>query len=157
LPVAQHERVQAALAKHCRPDVALLDGVGASETGHIFISNSPGDVVLGSVGRAVPGYVVELRSPDDPDRGVVPLGEPGVLWVTGSAALEYVGQRALTREAFDGPTFKSKDLMRMDASGRFYFLGRNDDMVKMAALNVSPAEIETLVGRGLDYVNRSCL
>src|SRR6185437_3499366 len=40
--------------------VELLDGLGTAEMWHIFLSNVPGDVVPGTLGRPVPGFDVKL-------------------------------------------------------------------------------------------------
>ncbi|HLF23364.1 MAG TPA: AMP-binding protein, partial [Burkholderiales bacterium] len=62
--------------------VEILDGIGSAETFHIYISNAPGDVVAGSLGKVVPGYEVKVANPD----GVpVASGEIGTLWIRGDS------------------------------------------------------------------------
>ncbi|MBW3535002.1 MAG: AMP-binding protein, partial [Gemmatimonadetes bacterium] len=56
--------------------VELLDGLGTAEMWHVFLSNRPGDVGRGTLGRVVPGFEVRLC---DEDGREVPDGEPGVL------------------------------------------------------------------------------
>ncbi|HEY1403464.1 MAG TPA: AMP-binding protein, partial [Pyrinomonadaceae bacterium] len=67
--------------------VEILDGIGSAEMFHIFITNRPGDVRLGSLGRVVEGYRARICD----DEGVeLPRGEVGTLWVSGdSMAFEY--------------------------------------------------------------------
>ena len=43
----------------------ILDGIGSAELFHIYISNYPGDVKAGSLGRLVPGYDAHIVGPDD--------------------------------------------------------------------------------------------
>lgn len=76
LPVELHERWMSTFG------VELLDGLGTAEMWHVFLSNRPGDVRPGTLGRAVPGFDVRVRDEDGND---VPDGEPGFLWVKGDS------------------------------------------------------------------------
>ncbi len=125
--------------------VDILDGIGSTEMLHIFLSNAPGRVRDGSSGWPVPGYRVELRGDDG---GPVPDGEPGDLYIAGpSAALMYWGNRAKSRETFQGGWVKSGDkYLRNADDGSYTYGGRGDDMLKVSGIWVSPFEIEaTLV------------
>ena len=95
--------------------VDIVDGIGSTEMLHIFISNRPDRVRYGTTGWPVPGYDIELaartaaRSPD---------GEPGDLYIHGpSAAMMYWGNRAKTRETFQGGWTKSGDKYIRNADG----------------------------------------
>ncbi|HMO44580.1 MAG TPA: benzoate-CoA ligase family protein, partial [Rubrivivax sp.] len=80
--------------------VDIIDGIGSTEMLHVYISNQPGKVRYGSTGWPVPGYDIELRGDDG---SAVPDGEPGDLYIRGpSAAMMYWGNRAKTRETFQG-------------------------------------------------------
>ena len=111
---------------------------------HIFISNRPGDVRYGTTGWPVPGYDIELRSDDG---GAVPDGEPGDLYIHGpSAAMMYWGNRAKTRETFQGGWTRSGDKYVRNPDGTYTYSGRSDDMLKVSGIWVSPFEVEaTLV------------
>jgi benzoate-CoA ligase len=124
--------------------VDIVDGIGSTEMLHIFISNRPDKVRYGSTGWPVPGYDIELRGEDG--RGT-PDGEPGDLYIHGpSAALMYWGNRAKTRETFEGRWTKSGDKYIRNADGSFTYAGRSDDMLKVGGIWVSPFEVEaTLV------------
>ena len=124
--------------------VDIVDGIGSTEMLHIFISNRPDKVRYGSTGWPVPGYDIELRG----DGGrAIPDGEPGDLYIHGpSAALMYWGNRAKTRETFEGRWTKSGDKYIRNADGTFTYAGRSDDMLKVGGVWVSPFEVEaTLV------------
>jgi benzoate-CoA ligase len=124
--------------------VDIVDGIGSTEMLHIFISNLPGKVVYGTTGWPVPGYEIELRG----DNGApVPDGEPGDLYIHGpSAAMMYWGNRAKTRETFQGGWTKSGDKYVRNADGTYTYSGRSDDMLKVSGIYVSPFEVEaTLV------------
>jgi len=123
-----------------RTGVEILDGIGSAEMFHIYISNAPGDVTPGSLGRLVPGYDADIVGPDG-DR--VPVGEPGRLRVRGgSTALCYWAHKAESNETFQGDWCITADIFRRDADGRFWYVGRGDDLLKVSGIWVSPLEIE---------------
>ena len=124
--------------------VDIVDGIGSTEMLHIFLSNRPGDVRYGTTGWPVPGYEIALRGEDG---GPVPDGEPGDLYIHGpSAAMMYWGNRAKTRETFQGGWTKSGDKYVRNDDGSYTYSGRSDDMLKVSGIYVSPFEVEaTLV------------
>jgi len=124
--------------------VDIIDGIGSTEMLHIFLSNRPGQVRYGTTGWPVPGYEVELRGEDGQP---VPDGEPGDLYIHGpSSAMMYWGNRAKTRETFQGGWTKSGDTYLHNADGTYTYCGRSDDMLKVSGIYVSPFEVEaTLV------------
>ncbi len=123
-----------------RTGVEILDGIGSAEMFHIYISNAPGDVTPGSLGRLVPGYDAEIVSPDG-ER--VPEGEPGRLRVRGgSTALCYWAHKEESNETFQGAWCTTADIFRRDVDGRFWYVGRGDDLLKVSGIWVSPLEIE---------------
>jgi len=124
--------------------VDIVDGIGSTEMLHIFISNRPDKVRYGSTGWPAPGYEIELRGEDG---GPVADGEPGDLYICGpSAALMYWGNRAKTRETFQGRWVRSGDKYVRNADGSYTYAGRSDDMLKVGGVWVSPFEVEaTLV------------
>jgi benzoate-CoA ligase len=120
--------------------VDIVDGIGSTEMLHIFLSNLPGKVQYGTTGWPVPGYEIELRGDNG---GPVPDGEPGDLYIHGpSAAMMYWGNRAKTRETFQGGWTKSGDKYVRNANGTYTYSGRSDDMLKVSGIYVSPFEIE---------------
>jgi benzoate-CoA ligase len=124
--------------------VDIVDGIGSTEMLHIYLSNRPGRVRYGTTGWPVPGYEVALRGEGD---APVPDGEPGDLYIQGpSAAMMYWGNRAKTRETFQGGWTKSGDKYVRNADGSYTYSGRTDDMLKVGGIYVSPFEVEaTLV------------
>ena len=124
--------------------VDIVDGIGSTEMLHIFLSNTPQRVRYGTTGWPVPGYEIELRSESG---GTVPDGEPGDLYIHGpSAAMMYWGNRAKTRETFQGGWTKSGDKYVRNSDGSYTYSGRSDDMLKVSGIYVSPFEVEaTLV------------
>jgi benzoate-CoA ligase len=123
--------------------VEIIDGIGSTEMLHIFLSNRPGDVRYGSTGKPVPGYQVELRGDDGRP---VPVGEIGDLYIQGpSAALMYWNNRDKSRDTFQGAWTKAGDKYVCDADGYYTYSGRNDDMLKVSGIYVSPFEVESTI------------
>ena len=123
----------------------IIDGIGSTEMLHVFLSNRPGDVRYGTTGKPVEGYQVELRNED----GSVVTGhnEIGDLFIQGpSSALMYWNNREKSRDTFQGVWTKSGDKYTRDVDGYYTYAGRNDDMLKVSGIYVSPFEVEaTLV------------
>jgi benzoate-CoA ligase len=118
----------------------IIDGLGSTEMLHIFLSNRPGDVKYGTSGKPVAGYEVELRDENGKPVGV---GEIGDLYIKGpSSALLYWNNRVKTRDTFQGEWTKSGDKYIRDADGYYTYSGRNDDMLKVSGIYVSPFEVE---------------
>jgi benzoate-CoA ligase family protein len=120
--------------------VELLDGLGTAEMWHIFISNRPGAVVPGTLGRVVPGFEVKLC---DAEGDEVRDGEVGALWVKGeSRAIAYWQQMDDTAHAFRGEWYVSGDMLRRNPDETFTYCGRSDDMLKVSGKWVAPGELE---------------
>jgi benzoate-CoA ligase family protein len=120
--------------------VELYDGLGTAEMWHVFVSNQPGAVRPGSLGRVVPGFELAVRDADGRD---VPDGDVGRLWVRGdSLALGYWQDSAKSREAFRGEWYASGDLVRRDDAGFVHYVGRGDDALKVGGKWLLPGEVE---------------
>jgi benzoate-CoA ligase len=123
-----------------RIGVDILDGIGTTEMLHIFVSNRVGEVTPGTTGRAVPGYELRLINEDG---GICGPGEMGVLEVSGpTSAMMYWNQREKTKDTFRGPWTRTGDNFVMDEAGVLTYGGRNDDMLKVGGIYVSPFEVE---------------
>ena len=135
LPPSLHERWRQTYG------VPLLDGLGTAEMWHVFLTNLPGDVRPGTLGRAVPGFRVEVR---DDDGNRLPDDTVGQLWVAGdSRAIGYWRNMAKTKEVFRGEWVVTGDLVRMDADGYVTYVGRGDDAIKVKGKWLLPAEVES--------------
>jgi benzoate-CoA ligase len=123
-----------------RTGVDILDGIGSTEMLHIFLSNRPGEVRYGTTGRPLKGY--DLKIVDEAGRPVPP-GEIGDLLVDGpTSAAGYWNNRERSRATFRGSWTWTGDKYYEDADGYFVYCGRSDDMLKVNAMWVSPAEVE---------------
>jgi benzoate-CoA ligase len=118
----------------------IYDGIGSAEMFHVYITNRPGDVKEGSLGRIVDGYAFRLL--DDDGREVGP-GEVGTLEIRGpSAGAGYWRMRDKSRETFRGDAVLGGDKFFVDEAGYFWYCGRGDDMLKVSGVYVSPVEVE---------------
>jgi benzoate-CoA ligase family protein len=134
LPLELHERWMRAFG------VELLDGLGTAEMWHIFISNRPGGVVPGTLGRVVPGFEVKLC---DAEGREVADGEIGALWVKGeSRAIGYWRQLDDTMRVFRGEWCVTGDMLQRNADGTFVYCGRSDDLLKIHGRWLAPSEVE---------------
>ena len=118
----------------------LVEVVGSTEALHDFIANTPGAARRGCAGRIVPGF--EARLVDD--AGVpVADGAIGHLLIKGPTTSPYYWNRLdRTRATMLGEWLRTGDMFTRDSDGVFTFAGRSDDMLKVAGMWVSPAEIE---------------
>src|SRR5436190_9464960 len=120
--------------------VEICDGIGSAEMFHIYITNRPGDVKPGSLGRLVEGYGAKIVNASG---GEVSTGEMGTLKIKGdSAALCYWNGREKSKETFAGDWCTAGDQFHVDADGYYWYHGRTDDMLKVSGIFVSPSEIE---------------
>jgi len=137
-----------------RTGVEILDGIGSAEMFHIYISNYPGDVKLGSLGKLVPGYEARVVDPHGND---VPNGDVGTLWIKGeSAAQGYWLDQVKSRATFAGDWCFTSDQFRKDDKGYFYYCGRADDLLKVGGIFVSPIEVENCL-LSHDAVEECCV
>ena len=125
--------------------VELLDGLGTAEQWHIFLTNRPGEVRPGTLGRAADGF--DLRVRDDDGRDLAD-GEVGWLWARGGArATGYWREHEKTAATFRGEWVVTGDLVARDTDGYFTYQGRGDDVLKVAGKWFSPAEVESCLAR----------
>jgi benzoate-CoA ligase len=123
----------------------ILDGVGTTDLGHIFITNRPGRVKPGSTGQLVEGYQARLVDEHGDD---VPEGEAGELWIKGdTTAAAYWNRHQQTKDYIAGHWFNTGDRYRIDEDGFFWYIGRSDDMLKVGGIWVAPTEIEATLDR----------
>ncbi|HEX5852668.1 MAG TPA: benzoate-CoA ligase family protein, partial [Solirubrobacteraceae bacterium] len=120
--------------------IEILDGIGSTEMLQAYCSNRPGDARKGTVGYPVPGY--DLRITDE--QGAVLEGPAtGTLEVRGdSRALFYWHRRDEAQRRMRGEWWASGDRFQRSEDGRYAYLGRDDDMLKVGGLWVSPVNME---------------
>ncbi|MFN2516543.1 MAG: benzoate-CoA ligase family protein [Pyrinomonadaceae bacterium] len=123
--------------------VEIYDGIGSAEMFHIYITNRPGDVKPGSLGKLVRGYEAKVV---DAEGNEIATGEMGTLKIKGdSAALCYWNEHEKSKETFASDWCTTGDQFHVDAEGYYWYHGRTDDMLKVSGIFVAPTEIENCV------------
>ena len=123
----------------------VYDGIGSAEMFHIYASNRPGDVKVGSLGKAVEGYELRVlpEEAEGPGAARCAPGEIGVLWVKGDSVSQgYWLDRDRSWKVFHGHWCRTGDLFHVDDSGYLYFAGRADDLLKVGGQWVAPLQVE---------------
>jgi 2-aminobenzoate-CoA ligase len=123
--------------------LAMIDGIGATEILHIFISAAGDDIRPGATGKPVPGYHACLL--DDEGRPVGP-GVIGRLAVKGPTGCRYLADPRQKDYVLNGWNLTG-DAYEMDADGYFYYRSRTDDMIISAGYNIAGAEVEDVLLR----------
>ena len=120
--------------------IDIVNGVGSTEMGHLFLTNLPDAVEYGTSGLPVHGYDLRLVGEEGQD---VADDEIGELLVNGeSAAAGYWNQREKSRRTFVGEWTRTGDKYLRRPDGVYTYCGRTDDMFKVSGIWVSPFEIE---------------
>ncbi|WP_038218270.1 AMP-binding protein [Xenophilus azovorans] len=118
--------------------IELIDGIGATEMLHIFISHDEGNARPGATGKPVPGY--RARVIDDEGREVPP-GTVGKLAVQGPTGCRYLADERQKSYVKNGWNVTG-DAYVMDTDGYFFYQARTDDMIISAGYNIAAPEVE---------------
>ena len=116
----------------------MLDGIGATEMFHIFISAAPEDVRRGAIGTVVPGYTARVVGEDGQE---LPRGSVGRIAVMGPTGCKYMGDARQASYVKDGWNYPG-DAFVQDAEGYFFYQARTDDMIITSGYNVGAPEVE---------------
>ncbi len=116
----------------------MLDGIGATEMLHIFITNRFDDHQPACAGKPVSGYEAKVIGPEG---DVLPDGEVGRLVVRGPTGCRYLGGEKQAAYVADGWNITGDSFSR-DAHGYYHFAARNDDMIVSAGYNIAGPEVE---------------
>lgn len=120
----------------------IIDGIGATEMLHIFISASDADIRPGSTGKIVPGYEAEVH---DDDGKPVPDGTIGKLAVRGPTGCRYLDNLERQTAYVQNSWNVTGDSYVRDAEGYFWYQARTDDMIISAGYNISGPEVENVL------------
>jgi 2-aminobenzoate-CoA ligase len=118
--------------------IELIDGIGATEMLHIFISADEAHARPGATGQVVPGY--QARVVDEQGQPV-PVGTVGKLAVRGPTGCRYLADERQTSYVRDGWNLTG-DAYKMDADGYFIYQARTDDMIVSSGYNIAAPEVE---------------
>jgi fatty-acyl-CoA synthase len=120
---------------------------GSTETFTIstaYSIDTPRDVWEGSSGEPLPGNTLKIVDPETGE--TLKRGETGEIAVKGpTLMLGYIGvpnDESLDAEGF----YRSGDGGHIDERGRLFFAGRINDIIKTGGANVSPVEVDWVLG-----------
>ena len=116
----------------------MLDGIGATEMLHIFISNRFDDHKAGCTGKPVNGYEAKIV---DENMKEVSVGQVGRLAVRGPTGCRYLSDDRQKQYVKNGWNITG-DSFSQDEDGYFYFAARNDDMIISSGYNIAGPEVE---------------
>ena len=118
--------------------IELIDGIGATEMIHIFISHTPERARGGATGYAIPGYRATVL---DADGNPCKPGVVGRLAVKGPTGCRYLADERQRDYVQNGWNITG-DAYLMDADGYFHYQARTDDMIISAGYNIAGPEVE---------------
>jgi 2-aminobenzoate-CoA ligase len=118
--------------------IELIDGIGATEMLHIFISADEAHARPGATGTAIPGYQACVL---DANGQPVPPGTVGRLAVKGPTGCRYLDDARQANYVQNGWNLTG-DAYLMDADGYFVYQARTDDMIISAGYNIASPEVE---------------
>lgn len=131
--------------------LTIRDGFGQTETALQICTPVGGTPVAGSIGKASPMYQLMLL---DEDGSPVPVGEEGEIVIVpknGERPIGvfkgYLGEPERYAEVWRGGVYHTGDKARIDADGNFFFVGRNDDVIKSSGYRIGPSEVEDILMR----------
>ncbi|MBA5607569.1 AMP-binding protein [Duganella sp. FT3S] len=116
----------------------MIDGIGATELLHIFISAAGDQVRPGATGKPVPGYRACILGPDGAPVGPGVIGRLAVQGPTGCRYLDDARQREYVLNGWN----LTGDAYEMDQDGYFHYRSRTDDMIISAGYNIAGPEVE---------------
>jgi 2-aminobenzoate-CoA ligase len=118
--------------------IAMIDGIGATEMLHIFISAAGDQIRSGATGKPIPGYQACIM---DDDGKPVGAGTVGRLAVKGPTGCRYLADARQANYVKDGWNLTG-DAYLMDADGYYWYQARTDDMIISAGYNIAGPEVE---------------
>jgi acetyl-CoA synthetase len=125
----------------------IREGFGQSESAVLVANFAWFDPKPGSMGRPSPAYHIKLM--DESGRACED-GEEGEICVTGlrqswpaGLFVGYYRDEELTAEALGGDYYNTKDVAWRDSDGYYFFVGRNDDVIKCSGYRIGPFEVES--------------
>ncbi|MEV5613988.1 AMP-binding protein [Streptomyces sp. NPDC052225] len=124
----------------------IINGIGATELLHIFISAADDAIRPGTTGLPVPGWQARIV---DAEGRELPDGEPGLLAVRGPVGCRYLADERQTVYVRHGWNITGDTYVR-EPDGYFRYVARADDMIISAGYNIAGPEVEDALLRHPD-------
>jgi 2-aminobenzoate-CoA ligase len=120
----------------------VIDGIGATEMQHIFISAAGDDIRPGATGKPVPGFRAAILDPDGNELGD---GQEGRLGVIGPVGCRYLDDQRQRGYVVNGWNVTGDTFVR-DADGYYFYRSRTDNMIVSSGYNIGGPEVEEALG-----------
>lgn len=120
----------------------IIDGIGATEMLHIFISSNEKNMKPGATGFPITGYEAKVI---DSNGNQVQKNEPGRLAVRGITGCKYLNRIEKQKEYVVNGWNITGDIFRQDEDGYFWFVARGDDMIISSGYNIGAIEVESVL------------
>ena len=120
----------------------IIDGIGATEMLHIFISSNEENMKPGATGKAISGYEAKII---DPQGNELPRNEAGRLAVRGITGCKYLNREEKQRAYVENGWNITGDIFKQDEEGYFHFVARGDDMIISSGYNIAAIEVESVL------------
>ncbi|WP_396149234.1 AMP-binding protein [Flavobacterium sp.] len=123
-------------------ELKIIDGIGATEMLHIFISSNEENMKPGATGVAITGYEAKII---DINGNEVARNEPGRLAVRGITGCKYLNRNEKQQEYVQNGWNITGDIFKQDEDGYFWFVARGDDMIISSGYNIAAIEVESVL------------
>ena len=120
----------------------IIDGIGATEMLHIFISSNEINIKPGATGKAITGYQAKII---DSNGNEVPRNEIGRLAVKGITGCKYLNREEKQKQYVQKGWNITGDIFHQDEDDYFYFVARGDDMIISSGYNIAAIEVESVL------------
>jgi len=120
----------------------IIDGIGATEILHIFISSNDQNMRKGATGVPIKGYEAKII---DEKGNEVPDNKPGRLAVRGITGCKYLNAPDKQAEYVQNKWNITGDIFKRDQDGYFWFIARGDDMIISSGYNIAAIEVESVL------------
>jgi len=125
----------------------IYEGYGQTETTLVLATFPCMEPKYGSMGKPAPGWHVEVHTEDGKK---APVGEEGSIAIKidprpNGFFTEYVDNPQANEESFRNGYYYTGDRAYVDSDGYFWFVGRNDDVIKSSGYRIGPFEVESVL------------
>lgn len=131
--------------------IRLIDGIGATELLHIFISAAGEDIRPGCVGKPIPGFRATIL---DDDGNEAPAGQAGRLAVIGPTGCRYLADPRQASYVHNGWNVTGDTFIRTE-DGYFIYQARSDNMIISSGYNIAAPEVENAINQHPDVLENA--
>ena len=127
---------------HAATGLKIIDGIGATEMLHIFISSNEVNMKPGATGKAITGYEAKIVN----ELGIeLPRNTSGRLAVRGITGCKYIDREEKQRDYVQQGWNITGDIFTQDKDDYFWFVARGDDMIISSGYNIAAIEVESVL------------